>query len=101
MDHLLYLLSAGISSNKDQCHDSTFVQFSFLNFNKKFIKDCEFVGLLKEYISMTSFWTLHVTFSSLHILAKRLFLAGKANSEFVVMLFPSYNLVFCPAQTNQ
>ena len=40
-------------------------------------------------------------FLSLHILAKRLFPAGKANSEFVVMLFASYNLVFCPAQTNQ
>jgi hypothetical protein len=50
---------------------------------------------------MISFWTLRVIFLSLQILAKRLFLAEKANSEFVDMLFASYNLVFCSVQINQ
>jgi len=50
---------------------------------------------------MTSFRTLRITFFSLHILAKRLFLAGQASYKFVVMLLASYNLVFCSAQINQ
>ena len=50
---------------------------------------------------MTAFCTLHITYLPLHTFVKHLFLASKANGEFVVMLFATYNLLVCPAQSNQ